>query len=867
MTTETETTATERVLAALKDVRPSGDGWVALCPAHDDHNPSLSITPTDDRVLLRCHADCSFTAVLAAAGLRKSDLFDHPRTGGKSKGRTQIGPEGEPEWFPSGFTFVDHYNYVSPSNMLVFQALRGTDDKGVKQFRQRSPDRDKYGGWNWKTKGIPEIERVIPYFLPELLTAVAAGETIWITEGEKDAEALAGIGVRTTCNAGGAGKWFPLHATYLTGAAAVVIVADKDQPGYKHAAAVATTLRNVGVTDIRVVEAHATVTGKGADAADHLAAGFGLDDFADVELSSSTTVDEEDEDFVATDDTQGSERDAGKSTKQRTIVAANDAVDFSDAVISESVVQTTLEGSWLWTGGLGWLRWAGVVWEDVEDVEIVEHVRLWVRAKAAKVTASPKSSPLRVNSAAKMLQKNRILGIAELTRGQVLADLADFDQDPDILVCANGVVDLRTGLLMPHDSTRLVIRCTPVVYHPEATHPDWETALEAVPAAVRDWLQIRFGQAVTGHVPDDDRMVLLQGGGENGKSTVLAAVMQALGTYAGMVPDKVLLSSPGDHSTEMMTLRGKRMAVIEETPEARHLDTNRLKKMLGTAIITAREVYKNNTSFKPTHGLFVSSNYRPLIEESDTGTWRRLALMVFPFHYCREGVAPVAATDRVGDPLLRTRVLEEAQQQAVLTWLVEGARMWYAAEQVMPPLPGAVIDDTLSWRVETDSVLAYIQERLIADPEAHLPAKDLTLDFGHYLMDRGQHAWSDRTLATRFSGHEWAAAHRIEKRKTRAGKPGCSRAQHRAASMGDTPFFHAWFGVRFRTPADELREAPKEPGVPAVPAVPGENKLSYTRTLRKVPNDPAQLAQNTNPQVSALIVPDAPAAATGWDDF
>jgi len=865
MTTETETTATSKVLAALEGVRPSGDGWQALCPAHDDHNPSLSITPTDDRVLLHCHADCSFTAVLAGANLHSSDLDNHPHT--KGGGVMQIGPDGETEWFPPGFTYQDYYNYVSPSSTLVFQALRGTDDKGVKKFLQRRPDREKHSGWNWKIKGIPEIERAIPYYLPELLTAVAAGETIWITEGEKDAEALAGIGVRTTCNAGGAGKWFPMHAAYLTGAAAVVIVADKDGPGYKHAAVVAQTLRNVGVTDIRVVEAEATVTNRGADAADHLAAGFTLDDFVAVELTSSTAEDEEDEDFVATDDTQGSERDAGRSTKQRTIVAANDAADFSDAVISESVVQTTLEGHWLWTGGLGWLRWAGVVWEDVEDVEIAECIRLWVRAKAAKVIASPKSSPQRVNFATKMLQESRISSIAKLSRGQVLAALADFDQDPDILVCANGVVDLRTGLLMPHDPARLVTKCSPVAYHPEVIHPDWETALEAVPEAVREWLQVRFGQAVTGHVPDDDRMVLLQGGGENGKSTVLAAIMQALGTYAGMVPDKVLLSSPGDHSTEMMTLRGKRMAVIEETPEARHLDTNRLKKMLGTAIITAREVYKNNTSFRPTHALFVSSNYCPLIEESDTGTWRRLALMVFPFHYCREGIAPVAVTDRVGDPLLRTRVLKEAQQQAVLTWLVEGARMWYDAEQVMPPLPGAVIDDTLSWRVETDSVLAYIHERLIADPEAHLPAKDLTLDFGHYLMDRGQHAWSDRTLATRFNGHEWAAAHRIEKRKTRAGKPGCSRAQHRAASMGDTPFFHAWFGVRFRTPADELREAPKEPGVPAVPAVPGENKLSYTHTRRKVPNDPAQLAQNTNPQVSALIVPDAPAAATGWDDF
>jgi hypothetical protein len=53
--------------------------WMARCPAHADKTPSMSIaTGRDGRVLLRCFAGCSVTAILAVAGLRFQDLFAGP---------------------------------------------------------------------------------------------------------------------------------------------------------------------------------------------------------------------------------------------------------------------------------------------------------------------------------------------------------------------------------------------------------------------------------------------------------------------------------------------------------------------------------------------------------------------------------------------------------------------------------------------------------------------------------------------------------------------------------------------------------------------------------------------------------------------
>ena len=71
------TNAIEDILDRLRDAKRSGSGrWTARCPAHDDHNPSLSITKNDDgHVLLHCHAGCSTTAILGAMGLSMADLF------------------------------------------------------------------------------------------------------------------------------------------------------------------------------------------------------------------------------------------------------------------------------------------------------------------------------------------------------------------------------------------------------------------------------------------------------------------------------------------------------------------------------------------------------------------------------------------------------------------------------------------------------------------------------------------------------------------------------------------------------------------------------------------------------------------------
>jgi len=242
------------VLGRLRDVSTSGEGYRARCPVHDDRHPSLSIKEAPDgRVLLHCFAGCTAEEIVAAIGMQTQDLFP--------KDEKKAAPDHD--WTPRGPALAS-YPYTDETGELLFTVCRTAD----KQFPCWRPDPTKRQGKSWSLNGV----RRVPYRLPQVMEAVTHGKTIYIVEGEKDVEALEAVGAVATCNPGGAGKWRAEYADYLSGAQ-VIVVADKDEPGRRHAAQVAASLKDKA-RQVTVVEAR-----QGKDAADHLEAGSGVDDF------------------------------------------------------------------------------------------------------------------------------------------------------------------------------------------------------------------------------------------------------------------------------------------------------------------------------------------------------------------------------------------------------------------------------------------------------------------------------------------------------------------------------------------------------------------------------------------------------------
>lgn len=269
----------ELLLPKLEGIRHSGSGYTAKCPAHDDGRASLSVGPGKDHpVVVHCHAGCDRDAVLDAVGLTWAELC-RPRDDRQADG----------EWTPRG-PAVAVYDYVDEAGTLLFQVCRTAD----KEFPQRRPDRSKKSGWNWK---LGDVRRV-PYRLGRLLEAMDEGKRVFIVEGEKDVHTLEKQGQVATCCPGGAGKWRPEYDGYF-GELDVTIVADRDQPGEKHARTVAASLAGVAKS-VRIVEAAA-----GKDATDHFDAGHTLEQL--VETWSDSTEAKADLapdlwEFIAVDD-------------------------------------------------------------------------------------------------------------------------------------------------------------------------------------------------------------------------------------------------------------------------------------------------------------------------------------------------------------------------------------------------------------------------------------------------------------------------------------------------------------------------------------------------------------------------------------
>lgn len=233
--------ASEFVSRLGTDARPTHDGngsWSCRCPAHEDGKASLSVDDRDGGgVLVHCHAGCTADAVVGAIGLKLADLMP-PR---------EVAAGAKVKHSGAG-RIVATYDYRDEAGGLLYQVCR----MDPKNFRQRQPAGD---GWLWKMDGV----RRVPYRLSAVLAAVVEGETIFVCEGEKDCDNLARLGFVSSCNAGGAEskfdggkKWLPeFNQCFYEGR--VVIIADRDSAGRKHAQIVARHLQPIAES-VKVIE-------------------------------------------------------------------------------------------------------------------------------------------------------------------------------------------------------------------------------------------------------------------------------------------------------------------------------------------------------------------------------------------------------------------------------------------------------------------------------------------------------------------------------------------------------------------------------------------------------------------------------------
>jgi putative DNA primase/helicase len=298
----------------------------------------------------------------------------------------------------------------------------------------------------------------------------------------------------------------------------------------------------------------------------------------------------------------------------------------------------------------------------------------------------------------------------------------DFDNNEFILNCENGVIDLKTGTLTPHDRNLMLSMETLHPVDTTATPKRWISFLNDIFDNNQDlisYMQKVLGYSLTGSTKEQV-MFVLYGDGRNGKSLMLDVIREALGGY-GITTRPMLLTEQRNGNTnteEIARLKGKRIVFSEETKIGDKLDESLIKTLTsGIGNVVARFLYGNSFEFSIIGKIFMATNHRPVIRGTDYGIWRRIHII--PFNRVFEG--------KDDDKDLRYKL--RAEIPAILNWLIQGCLLW---QKEGLEAPQAVKASTQEYRSEMDIIQKWVDERCEVHHDLYEKGADLFADFTNY---------------------------------------------------------------------------------------------------------------------------------------
>lgn len=388
-----------------------------------------------------------------------------------------------------------------------------------------------------------------------------------------------------------------------------------------------------------------------------------------------------------------------------------------------------------------WYRYNGTKWEGIADFNVDYNVYCTLtetrkaleedwKQKDAESMPDNDEEKSRARIRRYLISRennNATTNIIKAARDMATIHIGAFDADPWLLNCPNGVVNLKTFQLMPHDPAQLMMKCTGAAPIPGARSELWEkTVAEIMPdEETRKWMQKFAGYCLTGSTREE-KFLFLFGPGGSGKSTFLEVIARAMGDYADTFPVEMLLTRRNDAGSgneatpQLAKLAGVRLAVTSEAPPGRRFNDARMKLWTGGDVLTARALYGTPFTYRPQFKLVGSTNDMPsMIDAADEGMRRRL--IIVPFE-----ARPVT------DVKLKETLTTADNLAAVLTWCIEGCQRWQ--REGLDPIPNAVKRRLFMYYTEYDDVGEFIDTCCKKDPNGR---EDSIALYDHFRMIYG----------------------------------------------------------------------------------------------------------------------------------
>ena len=276
-------------------------------------------------------------------------------------------------------------------------------------------------------------------------------------------------------------------------------------------------------------------------------------------------------------------------------------------------------------------------------------------------------------------------------------NVLEFDKQLDMINVNNGVVDLNTGKLLPHDKGYNMTKMLLLDYDRGGKCAAWLDFLNTTfqgDSELINFIQRFLGYCLTGYT-DEQVFCIFYGHGSNGKGTLIDTVMNVMGEYAKTTEPETIIKKKYERSStnDLADLWGARFVTTSETETYQELDEGRIKRITGQDPIKCRFLYKDLFEYIPEYKLILLTNHEPIIKSHDYSIWRRVLKVPFDMKLPREQ----------WNLNLRRELLDE--REGIFNWLVQGAVMWKASGLQIPP---AVIKATDEYKEELDVVGDFI---------------------------------------------------------------------------------------------------------------------------------------------------------------
>lgn len=375
-----------------------------------------------------------------------------------------------------------------------------------------------------------------------------------------------------------------------------------------------------------------------------------------------------------------------------------------------------------------WVVWSGKRWE-LDSVQTVQYLTRMVCASAAQFCTSP-AAKTRLKSAGAVAAVERLARADPKHIGRV----NDWDSDVWRLNTPGGIVDLRTGVLGPHDRDHLMMRMANAT--PQGACPVWMRFLNEVTGgdkAFQLYLQKMAGYFLTGDL-STHALFFLYGTGSNGKSVFVNVISTVLGDYAATAPMETFMHSHSDrHPTDLAGLHGARFVTAVETEQGRRWNESRIKAITAGDPIAVRLMHRDFFTYTPQFKLLIAGNHLPEMRNIDEAMRRRMHLIPFT----------VTVPWEKRDPHLTEKLLRE--RDGILAWAVQGCLLWQKDGLQRPRTVDAA---TAAYFEAEDAIGTWISERCKRGADQRALTATLYNDWLQWAQASGEFPGSQRRFSS-----------------------------------------------------------------------------------------------------------------------